>query len=164
MELPFRYHWYEPAPAAAVSVSLEAVNEAVGSAVILITTLPVAVHPFNVAVTVYVPARVEVSAALAGPFDHAKVEPEVAVAPKDTGVPLHPDVSGVVVTVGLVAEPHVPFAVTVNIPAVVGVIACVVAVVLQTLPETADDVSVTLPLPHTVSGPPAVIVGVGVAA
>jgi hypothetical protein len=139
-----------------------------------IVTLPVAVHPFSVAVTVYVPAIVEVSAALAGPFDHAKVEPEVAVAPKDTGVPLHPDVSGLVVTVGFglitnvsgaeVAEPHVPESVTEYIPDMVGVMAWVVALVLHVLPVAADDVSVTLPLPHTVSGPPAVIVGVGVAA
>jgi hypothetical protein len=36
--------------------------------------------------------------------------------------------------------------------------------VLHRLPVGADDVSVTLPLPHTVSGPLADIVGVGVAA
>lgn len=72
--------------------------------------------------------------------------------------------SGLTVTVVAAEVPEQPFpsvTVTVNVPELLTVIACVVAPVDHKYPAAALDVNVTLPPWQKVVGPPAVIVGVG---
>jgi hypothetical protein len=131
------------------------------------------VQPPLVTVTVYVPPVETVIDWVVAPVDHklpvAEDEVKVTLPPAQNvvGPPaVMVGVGGVGFTVTVVpadvaALQPAMVTVTVYVPAVETVMACVVAPVDQRLPVADEDVKVTLPPAQNVVGPPAVIVGVG---